>query len=375
MKLKSLFTISLIFLLVFFPFTVMASDGTGEDRAKVIGVDGKVKTDAIEKSENFTKPPHDDNGSKEPAINSDINSFSGTDSGMQAGEAMLVNAGVNLSYNLADQFLLSGVKINSLRVEEKKVSNDGSFKYSIFSKEINIFGIEAVNKILLLTGGAYLIGMLIIGALAYISFSIQSNAPKWFSKLRMELTGEEGYFDINDVLTVWGSELFGPIATFAFIFLVVNLRNTLVSGMVTDIATTITSTHGSLPSYFIACVTWYFNGLQRLTAQFGIYYFISMIFVQWIVANLIAVFVSVPKAIGLAIFNHLYFVFLILVDIETVFFIWFGTVMATETGYPELSIIGILVSFVIGMGLILSMPLYVVSRIYFRNSSTHFEVF
>lgn len=100
-----------------------------------------------------------------------------------------------------------------------------------------------------------------------------------------------------------------------------------------------------------------------------------MICIQWIVGNLIAIFASVSKAAGLIIFNHLYFIFLILVDIETIFFIWFGTILAAETGYPEFSVIGIIFAFSIGVGLILSMPLYIASRIYFRKSSVHFEVF
>lgn len=373
MKLKSLFIISLLFLLIFYPFTVAAADGTGENRVKVIGTDGTIRHDSIEKSENFSKPSHDDE--EAPTIKTDTGSITVTDSGMQAGEAMLVNAGVNLSYTFADQFLSSGIKINSLNVEEKKVATDGSLEYSIFAKELDIFGVEAVNKILMVTGGVYLIGMLIIGGLAYIAFSVQSSAPQWFSNLRMELTGEEKFFDVKDMFSVWGAELFGPVATFAFIYLVVDARNMLVSGMVTNIAANIASTSDSWPTYFIACVTWYFNGLQRLFAHFGIFYFVAMICIQWIVANLIAIIASVSKAAGLIIFNHIYFIFLILVDIETIFFIWFGTVLAAKTGYPEFSVIGIIFAFSIGVGLILSMPLYIASRIYFRKNSVHFEVF
>ena len=54
-------------------------------------------------------------------------------------EAMLVNAGVNLSYNFADQFLLSGIKINSLNVENKSRYRR-LFRVFNFAKELDIFG-------------------------------------------------------------------------------------------------------------------------------------------------------------------------------------------------------------------------------------------
>lgn len=370
MKFKSLISISLLFLLVFNSFPALALDGDGEGRVKILDSDGNVRSDSIQKSENFAKPSNNDDVEPvEQAIEADPTQFTVTDSGMQAGEAMLVNAGMNLSYNIADQFLLSGIKINSLQIEEKKASDSGSITYSVLYKELNPFGVPFVNKILGVTGGIYFICMILIGALAYISFAVQSNFPTWFSKIRMELTGEEGFFNINDVFTVWGSEICGPVGTFAFIFFVANARDLLVSGMATDIVTTIASTSDSLPNYFLVCAGIYFNGVQRLVAQFGVFYFIAMVFIQWIIADLIAVFISVQKAAGLVIFSHIYFILLVLVDIVTVFLIWFGVQLVATTGIEAFSLVSILVAFGVDLFLILSMPLYIVLQLYTRTRS------
>jgi hypothetical protein len=340
MKFKCLLAVLCILLI---PFTACAKDITDGSSVKKMDSEGNIISigGEIKEKENTTVQ----------------NVETSPDSSTKAGEAMIENAIWNVAWGAGDQFLESGFKINSIGVEEKAVTGAKSFTYSVYSKEINPLKSETVRSILIPSIVFYAACMVILGSLAYIIYCAQSSAPKLVSKIRMGISGDEGFFDIEDVFTVWGSLIAGPIGTYAVINFAMNARNLLVMSMATSIVNTIAASSDSLPSYLLACISWYFSGLQRLIAYFGIYFFVATFLGLWVLVILIYLFASLEKAALVAGFSILEFVLCVLVDIVIVFLVWFGTHLIAETGIQEIGIATMIIAFVVALVLLVVVPI------------------
>lgn len=351
MKFKCLFLILLLSLL---PFTASAIDTTDGSAVKKIGVDGKVISIGGEKS-------NDDNNNltvKNTEVSSGV-----SQSKMEAGQTMLENAWWEIAWSTGDKLLEAGFKINSIGMDEKSVTGAKTFTYSVYSKEINPFNSKTVKSIFYPSLGFYAVCMIILGAFAYIVYCAQENAPKLVSKIRKGISGDEGIFDIEDVFSVWGTLIGGPVGTYAIINFSINARNLLVISMATGIVSTIANSSDSLPSYLLACISWYFSGIQRLIAFYGIHLFVSMFLILWIVVILIYLFASLEKAALVAGFSILEFVLCVLVDIIIVAIVWFGTQLIAETGIQEIGFVSMIIAFFVALGLLVILPVCLFIRI------------
>jgi len=255
-------------------------------------------------------------------------------------------------YILSSAFTISGVK-------DKAVNKSKSLTYSLYAEQINPFNAPFVQSILAITGALYYICWLIAIWLCLAIFALQQLAPRTFTQVREAMTGEEGYFDIFsmfETFAMWGGY---PIACFIIVSLLIFLRNLIVSAMTTKIIDTIGVSSTSLPTYFILCTGYYFNIIQKIIAEYGAYLIISLIFIIGIILGFMTMFYSFKVAIRTGFFIGVLFGLLLLVDVITVFCIWFAVSMISFTGNQGFAIAGIFSAFLIDALILLSPVLFI----------------
>lgn len=340
MKTKGLL---IIFLLLLFPFAASASDGTGEHSVKVIKNDGSISTDSIEKSENFSKPSENES----VRVNDSVSDFGTTDTGMLAGQAMIENAAVNLTYSFADEFFLGGYKFASVGVTEEKITGTDELQYNLYSTELDPFNVPIVDSTLSKTKKIYYAVAIILICIAYMAFTLQNSAPKLFSSIQKGISGEESFYDFKAVTTSWVIAITAPwIMIFWIKYVVLRARNIIVMGMTTQLITTVGQSSDSLITYLLIRIGWYFNGLQKIMGEYGVHLIISVTFVVCAIIALLSIIVSLSSAVKFAGIVNMYLILFVLLDIITLFFVSFGIQMGARsestvysTGYVLVGII------------------------------------
>lgn len=338
MKIKGLF---IIFLILLLPFTALASDGTGEKNVKIIKKDGTISTDGIEKSENFSKH------SEKESTTQPTQKIGNSETGMLAGQAMIENAAVNLTYSFADEFFLGGYKFASVGVKEKKITGSDELQYSLYSTELDPFTVPVVDNTLSKTKRIYYSVAIILICIAYMAFVLQNSAPKLFSSIQKGVSGEESFYDFKAVATSWIIAIVSPWAMLAWIkYGVLRTRNVIILGMTNQLVTTVGSSSDSLITYLLVRIGWYFNGLQKMMGEYGVHLIISLTFVFCAIIALLSIVSSLSSAVKFAGIINMYLILCVLMDIITLFFISFGIQMGLRsdsavysTGYVLVGII------------------------------------
>lgn len=266
---------------------------------------------------------------------------------------------ISVMFTLCDNILASAFNMSSAGVQNTATNKSKTLTYSLYAEEINPFKAPFVQSILLITGALYYICWLIAIWLSLAIFGIQQLAPRTFTKIKEAVTGEEGYFDIFSMFEtyfMWGGY---PIGSFIVVSMFFFFRNLIVSSMTTDIINNIGTSSSSLPTYFILCVGYYFNIIQKIIAEYGAYLIVSMLFVIGVILGFTTLFYSFKVAVRIAFFISVLFGLLLLVDIITVFCIWFGVSMITYTGNQGFSIAAIVTAGILDALILLSPVLFI----------------
>jgi len=355
MNFKSLLIISLIVLLLIFPFTACA--GTGS--VKVIDKDGNDITDKNHEEGDSNKPHASDSSDEETKDTL----YKSTVSNVDAASAAVETGLINTAFTFADYFLEDGLSFQSVSIEDQQVTGSKTITYSVNTKELNPFQYEFVRETFYQSGGFYYISALALIGIAYCAFVWQRTKPVQFSNMRESLTGKEAFFDFNKMLGSWSIVVgWPPVAILAGAG-IIQLRNIIVFGMSVSIVTVMGASSVSLPTYFITNATWYFNLIQRSIASYGVILIIMLVFVIGVIIALMDIFHSRKLAIDATKFVFIEFCLLVFVDVLTVFFMWVGVNSAVSTSDELYSLAAMLTAFAFDSLIILALPIYILSKI------------
>ena len=329
----------ILFLILLLPFTAMA--GTGENGVKVIGTDGKEVPTSIEKSENFS--------SEETINDSTALSSQNTDSGLEAGELMIVNAGKEFAFWIPDMLLQGSYELASVDMKEN-LSDTGSSQYSLYSTNLDPFNKPFVESILHKTQRIYYFCAIIFICLAYWAFVTQYTTPNLFSKIQEGIAGEESFFDFKAMVTSWGMAITLPYIMYYGSKGILYIRNVIVLNMTATMTNSINVSSDSWINYFISNLGKYINEFQKLAGEYGVYLIISLIFVFSAVIVLLSIIVSLSAAVKVFCVVTVYLAIFVIIDILTLFLITFGIQLGA--GY---TLVGIVLAVIIGF-LLLTIP-------------------
>jgi hypothetical protein len=310
---------------------------TGENGLKVLGTDGKELKTGIEKSENFTN--NDESIKKETSNDKD--------SGLEAGELMIVNAGKEFAFWIPDMLLEGSYELSSVGMKEN-LSDSGSSQYSLYSTNLDPFNKPFVAKILHKTQRIYYLCAFIFICLAYWAFVTQYTTPRLFSKIQEGIAGEESFFDFKAMVTVWGMAILLPYIITYGSKGVIYIRNIVVLSMTATMTKSIDVSSESWINYFLSNLGKYINEFEKLLGEYGVYLIISLIFVFSAVIVLLAIFVSLSTAVKVFCVVSTYLIIFVVIDILTLFFITFGIQLGA--GY---TLVGIVFAVVVGLALLI----------------------
>jgi hypothetical protein len=326
----------------------------GEQNVKLIHTDGMIEKimPTYQKNNSDNQPV-----ANHSQINTNITQTSLAT--VKTGTDMVTNGVssglMSVMFTVCDNVMNSAFSISGATA----TNNSKTLTYSLYAEEMNPFKAPFVQSILLITGALYYICWLIAIWVSLAIFGIQQLAPRTFTKIREAITGEEGYFDIFsmfETFCMWGG---WPIGSFIIVSMFIFFRNLIVSAMTTNIIDNIGTSSSSLPTYFILCVGYYFNIIQKFIAEYGAYLIVSMLFVIGVILGFTTLFYSFKIAIRMAFFIAVLFGLLLSVDIITVFCIWFGVSMIVYTGNQGFSIAAILTAGTLDALILLSPVLFV----------------
>jgi len=325
----------IIFLLLLLPFTALAA--TGDNNIKVIGADGKIVAGSIEKSENSSS-----NKSTEPSLKV-------TDSGMDAGELMIVNAGKEFAFWIPDMLLEGSYELSSVGMQEN-LSDSKTSQYSLYSTNLDPFNKPFVENILKKTQRIYYACAVVFICLAYWAYVTQYTAPGIFSKIQEGISGEESFFDFKAMVTSWAMAITLPYVMYYGGKALIVLRNVIVLNMSATMTKAIDVSSESWINYFLSNLGKYINEFQKLMGEYGVYLIISLIFVFSAIIVLLSIFVSLSAAVKVFCVVSAYLIIFVLIDIITLFLITFGIQLGA--GY---TLVGIVFAVIIGL-LLLTVP-------------------
>jgi hypothetical protein len=255
-----------------------------------------------------------------------------TDSGLQAGQTMITNAGKDFGFWAADSFLQGGFKFASVGVEEKNVTDAKTPRYTLYSKELKPFSAPVVKEFVLLTFIFHVVVCIIFILLGNIVYILQKILPREVSKFRAGFSGEESYFDIKYYMLLCCGILFMPfIDSFGIWYSSLN-RNVIVSFMTTRMIDVLGTTSDNLPTYLLVNLSWYVNMFEKVCGEYTVYLLASFVVVKsWIMAVLF-LFGSI-KQVAVFHFTVMFgFILVLIMDIITLFFVSFGVELSVWKG-------------------------------------------
>lgn len=316
-----------LFFILLLPFSAAASDGQGEKGVKIFDKNGSTVDGAIEKSEN---------NSNNDKITSTGTTLKITDSGMDAGKEMMVNAFQDSAFWVGDSLLKGGFEIASIGVEDKKVTESQTPKYVLYSKNLDPFEPPIVKIFIGLCVIFHLSVIIMFIFLGSAVYSLQNLAPKEVSKIRAGFSGEESYFDIRSYLFVCGAVFISPfVDAFGIWYSTLN-RNAVVSFMTSRMVEVLNVASDSLPTYLLVNLAWYANMLEKVLGEYTIYILTSLLIVKSWILGAILIFGSLKQAAVFHFSIMIPFLLVLFMDIITLFFVSFGvelSVWRSNWGY------------------------------------------
>ena len=359
-------------ILIIFLFSVgIASAGTGEDNVKVIKVvDGK-KVDITKDNKEKGDKKSTGGTNKEEETQKEDTATESKVTDMEAGQAMIENAGINIGYRIGDEFLKGGFKFSSVDVENRKVTDDKTLTYSLYSKEMNPFKEESVRRSIIITYLIHVVFAISITLLGVCRYVAQVVDPKRTTKFMAGFSGEYVQFDIVCFIILGVGVLVMPIFDVLGISYSLLNRNVIAGLMTAKTLDIVGATTESLPTYILVNAAWYFNNLEKLFGEYAINTMVKLVIVKTWVQAVIVLFGSLTKAAFVQAGVMIGFILVLLMDIITLFFVSSGIDYMANGSWGH-ALIGMVVAAIIDFLIIAGMFAFPVLLLYSRIRSGRF---
>lgn len=372
MKHKSLISISLLF--IFLSSICIASAGTGEDEVKVYKVvDGK-KVDIT--NENRKEGDSESSGGlsnynteEETMVDTSTKS---TTSGVDAVSDAVTRGGINIGYRVGDEFLKGGFKLSSVKVEEKKVTDDKTLTYNLYSKELNPFKEESVRRSVIITYLVHIVIAICIIFLGVCRYVAQLISPRKTTKIMAGFSGEYTQFDLACFLILGLGVILMPIFDVMGISYCLFNRNIIAGLMTAKTLNVVGATTESLPTYILVNAAWYFNNLEKLFGEYAVLTMTKLLVVKTWVQAVIVLFGSLQKAAMIQAGVMVGFILVLFMDIITLYFVSSGIDYGVSDGNWGHALIGMLLAAVIDFFIIAGLLTFPFLILYARLRSGRF---
>ena len=187
-----------------------------------------------------------------------------TASGVDAVSDAVTRGGINIGYRVGDEFLKGGFKLSSVKVEEKKVTDDKTLTYNLYSKELNPFKEESVRRSVIITYLVHIVIAICIIFLGVCRYVAQLISPRKTTKIMAGFSGEYTQFDLACFLILGLGVILMPIFDVMGISYCLFNRNIIAGLMTAKTLNVVGATTESLPTYILVNAAWYFNNLEKI---------------------------------------------------------------------------------------------------------------
>jgi hypothetical protein len=99
-------------------------------------------------------------------------------SGVDAVSDAVTLGGINIGYRIGDEFLKGGFKFATVKVEDKKVIDNKTMTYSLYSKELRPFKEESVRRSVITTYLIHVVVAICVIFLGVCRYVAQLISPK-----------------------------------------------------------------------------------------------------------------------------------------------------------------------------------------------------
>lgn len=321
---KKLIPLILVFLLL---SPVLVAAETGSAQVKTIDKSGNIVKVGGE------KPEPNSNATPAPSI---------PISNMIAGQLMLENAGKNLTYWVGDSFKESALEINKVDITDD-VTGAKNPKYSLYQKEIKPFSAPNVRIFLLLCLAFHIFASLFFIFLGIGVYSAGTIWPKEVGHIRAGFSGSYSQFDVKSYLLICGCVLLLPALDGFGIWYSVLFRNGLASFMNTQMIEVLNTASDNLVNYILFNITLYVNYLEKMLGEYTVYMMTSFVFIKTWITAFILLFGSLKQAAVLHFAVMIGFILVLIMDIQTLFFISSGVILSVWRDNPGFSLAGMIV--------------------------------
>lgn len=364
MQIKPCMALISLLLLLLLPYAAIASSGTGEGTVKIIGVDGKVKPDQIESS--------DENKSSNSNTGSSDDSKQGYwEDGIKGVQTAIENSAKGIGNWIISQLMQGSVDIyeadvsksTEQLVKEGKAVEDVDAKtitYQINYKMIDPFAPTFTKQVLLVTGGFYIceIFLVMIGSLLVLMFAI--NHPEAYIDFMASFTGEERPYTYKTTVLTSIVAMSYWVGVLLLVFVVTGTRNLLVVTMVGHAVTLPMMYVNDFPTQLLTASSAYLSAFQTAMAELGIYVIAALTFVVGGITDVYLMLGSYKKAVILNRIVWGTYIICNLVDLFIVGLIAAGTGTYQLTGNPVFVTAGVVSAALINFVILAAMIIYAI---------------
>lgn len=368
MKLKSLISLSLIFLLL---FPCIVSADTGKARVIHTNDDGSktdITDDNYEESDDDT--PHASDDDDENEAEEEKSSFIESDAtGAEVVSDAVTNGGINIGYRIGDEFLEGGFKLASIDIEERQVTGEKTMTYSLYSKKLNPFEDASVRKTVIMTYICHVVVAIVVILFGVCRYVAQTVWPRKTTQTMAGFSGEYTQFDIVCFLVLAVGVIIMPVCDLLGISYCLLNRNVMAGLMTIRTLDIVGATTESLPTYILVNAAWYFNNLEKLFGEYAVNTMTKLLIVKTWVQAAIVIIGSLKKAAVLQVGVMVGFILVLFMDIITLFFVSSGIDYGVNDGNWGHALIGMGLAAVIDFLIILFIVVFPFVILYARIRS------
>jgi hypothetical protein len=293
-------------------------------------------------------------------------------SGVDAVSDAVTLGGINIGYRIGDEFLRGGFKFATVKVEEKKVTDNKTMTYSLYSKELRPFQEESVRRSVITTYLIHIVVAICVIFLGMCRYIAQLISPKKTTRIMAGFSGEYTQFDIFCFLILGVGVILMPIFDVMGISYCIFNRNVIAGLMTAKTLNVVGSTTESLPTYILVNAAWYFNNLEKLFGEYAVLTMTKLVIVKTWIQAVIVLFGSLTKAAFVQAGVMIGFILVLLMDIITLFFVSSGIDYGLSDGSWGHALIGMIVAAVFDFGIIVVLFVFPFLILYSRVRSGRF---
>jgi hypothetical protein len=356
---RTLYILFTLLIILLSPFLSLATSDDGsqvktiDKDGSVVKVGGEVNKSSVDESVNYST------GSNAPST------IAPNTANLVAGQAMIENAGKNLSYWFGDSLRESALSIASTDVNQS-VTGPKTPRYTLYSKEIKPFSAPNVWIFLMICAAFHLFASMFFIFLGISVFVAGTIWPKEVGNIRAGLSGEYTQFDVKAYLLVCGCVMLLPLIDAFGIWYSVLFRNGLATFMNNQMVDVLNIASNDIINKIVFSLTLYVNYLEKALGEYTVYVMTSFIFIKTWVTAFILLFGSLKQAAVLHFTVMIGFLLVLLMDIQTLLFISYGVAFSVWKNNPVYSLAGMIVGGLID-GLILAIIFLIPALIVYRK--------